>query len=31
MSETGQDKFLESAFWDKVSTQRVYAAFDDEE
>jgi SAM-dependent methyltransferase len=26
-----QDKFAETAFWDKVAKQRVYAAFDDEE
>lgn len=26
-----QDKFAETAFWDKVAKQRVYAAFDNEE
>jgi SAM-dependent methyltransferase len=27
----GQNKFAETAFWDKVAKQRVYAAFDKEE
>jgi SAM-dependent methyltransferase len=26
-----QDKFAETAFWDKVAKQRIYAAFDNEE
>jgi hypothetical protein len=26
-----QDKFAETAFWDKVAKQRVYAAFDNDE
>ena len=26
-----QNKFAETAFWDKVAKQRVYAAFDNEE
>lgn len=28
---TIQDKFAEAAFWDKVASQRVYAAFDEQE
>ena len=31
MPETGQNKFGEQDFWDKVAGQRVYAAFDDAE
>lgn len=28
---SGQDKYAEAAFWDKVAGQRVYAAFDEDE
>lgn len=31
MIESAQDKYSETAFWDKVANQRVYAAFDDNE
>lgn len=30
-STSGQDKFAEAGFWDRVASQRVYAAFDQEE
>lgn len=31
MTKSAQDKFSETNFWDKISKQRVYAAFDDNE
>jgi SAM-dependent methyltransferase len=31
MSQSSQDKYSETAFWDQVARQRVYAAFDKEE
>lgn len=31
MSHSSQDKYSETAFWDQVARQRVYAAFDREE
>jgi ubiquinone/menaquinone biosynthesis C-methylase UbiE len=31
MTSAGQDKYQETAFWDRVALQRVYAAFDDSE
>ncbi len=31
MTASSQDKYTETAFWDTVAAQRVYAAFDDDE
>jgi len=31
MNASGQDKFGETSFWDMIASQRVYAAFDDQE